>query len=191
MGKLAKPVAIVGCGRSGTQYMSLVFQQAGLDVGHERMGADGTVDASFGPRLDPEKYVVLHQVRQPIKVIANITIARESSWRRISQYIDLIRKPILRRALQVWIDWNKLNEAKARWTYRIEDIDQAWPKICDEIGIPHCPKALEGIPRNQHTRVGRYEPTTWEALMKLDPERVEIARDMARRYGYTEDYLTD
>jgi hypothetical protein len=171
--------------------MSLVFQQAGLDVGHELMGVDGVVDYSLGPRARPNEFVVLHQVRQPIKVIANFTLVQPPTWRRIAQYYDLIREPVLHRCMQYWLEWNKLVEKKARWTYRIEDIDRVWPKICDEIGIPHCPEALEGIPRNQHTKAGKYEPRKWAELESVDSDMTKKIRDLAARYGYTKEYLTD
>lgn len=189
--KLAKPIAIVGCGRSGTQYMSLALQKAGLDVGHERMGKDGTVDASFGPRVDSSKFVVLHQVRRPIPVISYLPYALESSWRRVAHYVKLIEKPLLLRAMQFWIDWNLIAEKVARWTYRIEDIDTMWPKICKEIGIAADVAPINTVPRDQHTLAGKYHLATWAELEAIDKKTTNAVRALATRYGYTDDHLYD
>jgi hypothetical protein len=171
--------------------MSMVMRAAGLDVCHERLGEDGTVDASFGPRVDPDKYVVLHQVRSPLVVLANHTIARQSSWERVSHYVELVKEPMLLRVMRYWLDWTAIAETKARWTYRIENIDNVWPDICKEIGIEHCPKALDGVSRNQNTRVGLYAPITWTELEAIDAKLVDEIRETATRYGYDEKHLFD
>ena len=79
---LAKKIAIVGCGHSGTFYISEVFQNIGIDIRHERLGEDGVAGWNFTHLkrdgfpafgLDADA-TVFHQTRHPLNVISSLSL---------------------------------------------------------------------------------------------------------------------
>jgi len=179
---LTKPLAIIGSGRSGTLYTTLLLRRLGIDVGHEQPGRDGIVSGWIVPTVDPETSVVLHQVRNPLLVIPSTCRALESSWRRVREWVPLPERPLLLRALHVWVLWNEIAQRKARWTYRIEDITSALPRLCDEIGIKRVP--MPPMPARMHASKVPPSVVTWEQLMCLDVAMTMRAQTMAASYGY-------
>ncbi len=88
-----RKLLILACGRSGTAYISKVFQKLGYDLGHERVGEYGccsmyfvtpTTDCSIVNkgqktgihvkecRSDFEFEHIFHQVRHPLKAIESL-----------------------------------------------------------------------------------------------------------------------
>lgn len=51
----AKKIIVVGCPRSGTTYISRQYRRNGIEVHHEQLGPDGTVNWCIGPML-ADKY---------------------------------------------------------------------------------------------------------------------------------------
>ena len=93
---MKKKIAVLGTGRSGTNFFAAVLHELGHDVQHEQFGADGIAswclvadcnDAVYGPgggQLDPD-FIVGHQLRNPLKAIGSLTTFNRSSWRFISE----------------------------------------------------------------------------------------------------------
>lgn len=181
---------VTGCGRSGTLYTATLLQAAGLDVGHEVCGDDGAVSSLWAvadthypvyhAQRRPAFDLVLHQVREPLNTIASLTTARYDSWLWAARHVALdLRWPVLRIAAEYWLAWNRLCEAQAALTYRIEAISEAWWRICELIGAD-VPRPA-GIPTNIHSRAhGR---VTWHDIEATTPQAADI-REMATRYGY-------
>ena len=62
-----RPLCILACGRSGTLYTSQTFRAAGMDLGHEAVGAFGTVSMYF-PFPDPDLSLINHHQAKPLHV---------------------------------------------------------------------------------------------------------------------------
>ena len=150
---------ITGSGRSGTKYISQVLQRCGLDVGHEKMGADGIVSGFYcfeadsypghnHPAPRPDFDLILHQVRHPLKTIASIQTGHSSEW--ASQFILAEQDALpLRWACSYWLAYNESAERQAEFTYRIEDLEEAWPEIQQLLGFEYSfePATEGGSPR--------------------------------------------
>lgn len=190
---------ITGGGRQGTTYMRNVLCNAGLDVGHERMAANGAVSAGWcinthqypgnhqqGPR--PHFDVILHQVRHPLDTIASLQAVEFWDWNceHISATPDDL---LLVRASSYWLEFNLKAEAQAVMTYRIEDLEKAWERVWVAISLyderlrgrrPLYKDVVAGIPTNLNTR--KHKPLTWKDI----PAGWRGAiRSLARRYGYS------
>jgi hypothetical protein len=146
-----KKIAIIGCGRSGTKYASVVLQTMGLKVPHEKLGKDGASSWYITPTnfetpcfvpfkgvsffsfskhdgrtfIDyPEYLVILHQVRSPLPVISSfMNVATEPSWNFILNHVPEINGGnMIEKCMKYWFLWNKIAETKAEWTYKVEDL---------------------------------------------------------------------
>lgn len=94
---------ITGFGRSGTHYTAALLQAIGLDAPHEDVGRDGAVSwkhiapgsyVYLGKNrareiVDPGFSVVIHQVRDPLKVISSAYTFPENSWHYMEQTLGL------------------------------------------------------------------------------------------------------
>jgi hypothetical protein len=140
-----KKIAILGTGRSGTNFFAAVLSELGKDVKHESLGSDGIAswclvadveDAVYGPggaTLDPS-FVVGHQVRHPLKAIGSLTTFNRSSWRFISDNSPELPRRIMHRAMKHWLDWNTRASDLASHTWKLEDLDTNQPSILNELG---------------------------------------------------------
>jgi len=143
-----KKIAVLGTGRSGTNFFAAVLHELGHDVQHEKFGADGIAswclvadcnDAVYGPgggQLD-SNFIVGHQLRNPLKAIGSLTTFNRSSWRFISENSPAIEKmprKIMHRAMRHWLDWNARAGEKAQFVWRLEDLQNGAPEILEELG---------------------------------------------------------
>ncbi len=189
---------ITGCGRSGTHYTSAVLKQIGLDVPHERVGADGAaswkhiVSGTFvyigknrEEKIDSSRFTrTLHQVRHPLKVIASMQTFSDSTWQYMEKYIELdLKGNPIKSAMQAWISWNELVELKATWRYKIEDLQSCFEKFCENAGLPVQP--MPQVPHGaKDSRTDRFDAVYWEDLVALDAGLADRVRQKALRYGY-------
>lgn len=191
---------ITGTGRSGTHFTSAALSALGLDAPHEAVGRDGCVswkhaatglfeyigkgratrieDPGFGP--------VIHQVRDPLKVIASMQTFSLSSWYYMAKSIELrLTEPPLLIAMRAWVGWNRLIEPRASWRFRIEDLDAVFPELCRRIGVELDVSGVPPLPKaRRDSRSHRYQPLSWSDLDQLSPEWSLEVRLMAERYGY-------
>lgn len=111
---------VVGHPRSGTGYAAWLFQQHGLDVRHEAMGAHGTSswqfavhDADYPFTFDHSTKAnhifgtVIHIIREPMDAIASILHTEQASEEFRSRYVTLYGTA-LERAIQSYIGWNRM-----------------------------------------------------------------------------------
>lgn len=155
-----KRIAVIGCGRSGTKFIS-----ERLNLGHERYNENGIADWSLttdGYFSKPEDDLIyLHQVRHPLKTISSCqTIDDERVWAFIAKYIDLKNDELVLRCMKYWYYWNLLAEAKAVYTYRVE-----------QLGFSTANTRL-------HTDL------TWNDLYKTDEDLTNKIITLSLRYGY-------
>lgn len=196
--KEKKLLLVVGCGRSGTAYMTSFLKQAGVQVRHEQMGEDGSVSwlltartdwAPWGPlSADYDFAHVFHQVRNPIKMIQSFYNSPPlATWNWISYVIPEIElsDPDLTKCVKYWIYWNKMAEAQAEWTYRIEDFDNCYKEFGERLGIALSCEDVKAIAKDTNTRGVPQHPITWEILKdELDSDLYQLLCETAIHYGY-------
>ncbi len=156
-----RKLLIIGCARSGTKYIHKAWRAAGLDIGHEYVGADGSATRFFGVdapehpelpntspkgrkchvgerRSDFEFEHVWHQVRDPLKCITSNTLAlprKAFAWLEDFTPIDSKHPNIRYIAMQYWFYWNRICADYATETYRIEDLDKHWRLMAYKLGV--------------------------------------------------------
>ncbi len=189
---------ITGTGRSGTHFTSAALLALGVDAPHEAVGRDGcvswkhAVNGTFEyigkgrvSRIeDPGFKTVVHQVRDPLKVIASMQTFSLSSWYYIAKSVEIqMTAPPLVTAMQAWVGWNELIEQRASWRFRIEDIDAVFPELCQRIGLGS--RALPTLPASRRdSRSHRYKPLVWADLDCASRDWGRLVQGMAERYGY-------
>ncbi len=215
-----KRLLITGCGRSGTLYATEVWRSLGLDIRHERpipphgsMGRDGvaswfmTVDdpnPPFGPSAAGYKFdLVLHVVRDPLKVIASVAqfILRKglSSPKYIERYAPETRlnarertlepkQQFILRAARYWYHWNLLAQAKADKIVQVEQLIPALPGLCELLGVAFRSGLADRISKHTNARwqYVREDPwiVEWTDIETLDPNLCKNIFCLAASYGY-------
>ena len=191
---------ITGTGRSGTHFTSAALSALGVDAPHEAVGRDGCVSWKHaatgvfeyigkGRKVlveDPGFHPVIHQVRDPLKVIASMQTFSLSSWYYMARSVELrLTDPPLLTAMRAWVGWNESIERRASWRFRIEDLDSVFPELCRRIGIDTKVSGLPPLPKSRRdSRSHRYRALTWSDLNQASPEWSVEVRAMAERYGY-------
>lgn len=184
---------IIGTGRSGTRYITELLQACGVKIGHERIGEDGAVGWMYTSkelfrgsrsRKDFKGATVLHQVREPLSVIGSTT------WMHAPQKAFMVRNvghlpngPMLRLAAAYWLKWNRLAQAEAEWTYRVEDIydgSPVWEEFCQRAGIGK-PSTFPLIEKKKF--VSSHPKVTWDDLNQWPTLRDDI-KALAKEFGY-------
>jgi hypothetical protein len=194
--RLEGQLLVVGCGHSGTFFISEVFQHLGIDVRHELVGSDGAAGWNYTHLLPAqfvefglrEDVVIFHQVRHPLDVISSVQSMEERTWVDVGIRANSRgynwnplddRHPV--RGMKYYLLWNYFAECIAHYTYRIENISSALPVILGMIGVPKAD--LPPIPKsiNKH----KYDHTfTWDDLMHTDAGLYELVLSLSRKYGY-------
>lgn len=175
-------IYIIGCGRSGTGYIAKLLSAAGLDIGHEYMGRDGTADWHAAAIPHDEDCVVLQQVRSPLATISSLQAISAASWEYIAGFISLPDDP-MERCMVYWLEWNKLAAQQSVFTYQVEEVSRFWAKLRNLAGLG--PEVrMPNIPNDINTRHLSYSPLDWWALEACNYALVEKIREQARGYGY-------
>lgn len=189
---------IIGCSRSGTQYISRVLCASGLDVGHELVGRDGMV--SWGGAVESfirgrseigkggieyKKEDIWHQIRDPLRCISLMSLVhdslRDKQW-NAAELTKVDGPDILNWALY-WITWNRLCEDQASRTYRVEDIDSVYPEMLKWRGLPN--QELPDISKRSNARgPGRETPIITYAVFRENMMVYDAIRSSAEYYGY-------
>ncbi|MBF0621561.1 MAG: hypothetical protein HQL54_06500 [Magnetococcales bacterium] len=208
---------ITGYGRSGTHYTSRILQALGVDAPHETEGKDGVtswkhiVPGTFvvigknREQIIPDiSYdTVIHQVRNPLKVLTSAQTFSESSLCYMEQKLGIDtdsdpkgnalftlfghkkRNHRIRRCMRTWLGWTKRIEQRADWRYRIEDFQEIFPELLSKLGLP-----VQNLPVLQKeardSRVGRkgYTQLTWDKLKEADKTLAENVEKRALEFGY-------
>jgi hypothetical protein len=178
-----KAILVTGAPRSGTTTAARYFQAQGLDVAHERMGADGASSyywfrdhpvpqaAHEGRRSDYAFGRVIHLVRDPLLTIASMA--------------DLMSPPgWFRQKLAPWaglaLPEDRVAAAARVWAFFTEETvaDEVWrlEEWAPGIHANHHPNRADGSPR---------PALSWEALRRRDPAGAARAAAAAARVGYS------
>jgi hypothetical protein len=131
---------ITGCGRSGTGFMSKIFEAVGVPSGHEVsfnpiqhvwpwVGVESSwLAAPFLEQLLSSVHVV-HQVRHPLAVIRSFM--SYGFFDQLNDYVNFCYRHApeicewpdpLDRCIQYWISWNEMVEKHNVPCHRVEDL---------------------------------------------------------------------
>lgn len=206
-------IIILACGGSGTNYISEIFKQIGLQVGHEQLGKDGIVDwrlnaftriskdnikrhckekgisTSIFTYLDRVRYstnnICLHQVRHPLKNISSsyCWLGDHGAREYLSKFSSINLNED--KLLSAMKYWYEWNRfAEYRASFRYQ-IEKL-----EEIWSDFCRKS--GIntrvefPSKVSKQIGTRSANyfTWENLRSVDSSLTDKIIMQANRYGY-------
>lgn len=194
------PFLLTGSGRCGTGYTSNLLTELGYDCGHEvafdwKTLANNTWPVPFALRgcdsswlampvmsqLPPET-VILHQVRNPVKVVRSLMGIRFLSpeqrasdpYSRIADTVAQCPDDELEACMHFWTEWNAQIEERAAGRpyrrFRVEDIDAFLVREIVSLIEPdraltdrEIDIALAAVPNTFNTRT-RDEAITWNSL---------------------------
>ncbi len=197
-----KKVLVIGCGRSGTTYISKFFQLSGLDVHHESSrGTDGCAswcavancyDLFENSIKDMQFEHVLHQVRHPLDVISswvtNFSNLHDVSWKFIRKHTPEIYSydSLLVQSAKYWYYWNLRAEKMAEWRYRVEDLPFILPEFGRRINYPFDAAVFSSLSNRTNAWNVISNKLTWKSLRQGLPmwlfKQIQV---MAFRYGYS------
>jgi hypothetical protein len=129
--------------------------------------------------------VILHQVRAPLDVIASLQTLQAGSFNYIdnkigiNQYDDRILQ-----ATRYWIEWNMAAAQMSEYSYRVEDMPEQLPVICDYIGIPYAAENVKIVISQNNTNSRRHENVDAAYIRKHDALLYEQLRHTADFLGY-------
>jgi hypothetical protein len=204
-----KKIMVVGCGRSGTLYMSKVFGLMGLDVAHEKLGQDGISSwlHSFGARqkrliqrdINPDPRYMLHLVRNPVGVINSMVRVSQSKARYALGYFkDLCPDGAgnsvgYELAMKYWTFWNRMTEIRGAGIdkrIRVEDLqkDEIFADLCSSIGVPFHPVVFQNL-LDLGTKIHSSNERdicdiTFEEMKEISPKEAKKVSLLAKEYGY-------
>jgi hypothetical protein len=199
---------VAGTGRCGTAYIAQVLTHLGVPCGHEWVYAPekcytdidilGDSSAQAVPFIPQFDGLVLHQTRDPLKVIGSLVSFKlfdnpqfhGPAGEFIARHFHMTGN-VLEDSMRYYVEWNERCEAARNYfRYRIEDLDfQLLRSIVDRIGVDvddrRIVAALDRVPKNVNTRYSA------KALSWRDLPKGRIKNDLiniSKRYGYaTED----
>ena len=166
-----KNLVVIGCGRSGTKFIS-----KHLGLGHEIKKTEkgiacwqAVIDNNPYYSIQPGDYIV-HQIRNPIDTISSChAILMKESWDLIINNVKDINEKdsLLLKCMKYWYYWNIMAEEKALVSYRIEDI-------------------FSEIPKNTNSRKDwdLYRKISWDDMQNEDNYLTRKIRILATKYGY-------
>lgn len=196
---------ITGCPRSGTNYITSVLQEIGVDARHETLGDwEGEVIVAWQIAADvqvkrclqtpsprspnlfraPIDDVILHQVRHPLNVIGSCHTLHDSSWNFICSQIPCsMSDSLMLRSMRLWFHWNLLAEARSVFRYQVEKVGFVLGQVCQHLSLPIRSFPTTEIPES--AKKHRDHPALrWGDLEDIDSELTSRIMDMACRYGY-------
>jgi len=192
-----KRLLVIGCGRSGTQWLSELMKDHGLDIGHEHMGNDGVVGWQWaaprrwhnhGWRLDYRFDHIWHLVRHPLGAIASMTTHQRRTLSWMEDVLD-VGGSISRigRCARLWVLWNRFCAQQAERTVHIERAaccGGTYEDICRWLGL----RERELVRHRGYSRNSRpHRELTWDQLATEASEWALRVRADAAHYGYGDD----
>ena len=169
-----KGIFICGSPRSGTSYMTLVLRELGYDIGHEKVGEDGSVGYHLAV-IQPKN--CLHQVRHPINQISSMQAL--CHWGFMDTVVNVTNHKLLG-MMQCWLQWNEICESFCVWRYKLEDLPNVWLEFLDKINHKWVP--IPDIPTNINS--WKHTMLNWEDLFGTDDSLAQKIYDKHLEYGY-------
>jgi hypothetical protein len=197
--KPAKEKLILGLGhpRTGTGYTAKLLQSWGLDVGHEKLGDDGTVDWSLAVGRSIWQAIklqdwnwrhIIYCVRDPRESIPSIVYTEDTkaislNFRKENGVIFTLN-PIVS-AINSIVKWDRMiNLLEPEIIYRIEDEGQELFEHLKSIGV-EVEWSDTVLGQKQNTR----EHKSWEEMIaefgELPAKSKIRINQYCRKYGYS------
>jgi hypothetical protein len=138
-------IAVIGTGRSGTNFFAAVLSELGKDVQHEKFGTDGITSwclvadcdkAVYGPggNMITSEFTIGHQLRDPLKTIGSLTTFNKASWRYIASNSSFkMPRKIMHRSMRHWLDWNVRAGEKADYAWWLESLKEEPPSVLEAL----------------------------------------------------------
>lgn len=124
--------------------------------------------------------VILHQVRDPLAVLASMQVLRRPDWTFIARHLELPKGDLARR-ITFYLEWMAICDRQAHYCYRVEDLPTEWPQLHQLCGgQAQWTPAAAAIQHTYNHR--RHAPLTWEKVL-ASPRGAEVFAK-ARLYGY-------
>lgn len=190
---------------SGTAYFSALCQANGIECSHEtyftqhgprlrnprrKLGTTGDVSWLAPPFLPDGNMIILHQVRNPLKVVNSIHRIgffqpNPEPWRR--PYLDIARRHFnfsddpLQTAMRFYVEWNEMCEALTTKRYRVEDLESERHRIANWIGVNL--DNLATVSTKTNAREAQVDETVTLDILSSYPEYTSF-QEIAVRYGY-------
>ena len=195
------PVVIIGTTRSGTKYMSKVFDRAGLHVGHEKFMRNGisSFALSAGYRLMGRKFMrggsfrdlhkvykvfrVVHLVRDPLKAISSM----QTEDNFVTSIVEYDGRTPLFRTMKHWYQWNCMAEQLSVARFKVEEIPETFETILSLLGFRKKRRLINPywfVNTQENTREGNYIPRSWDDLYGEDEHLADLIWAKAVQYGY-------
>lgn len=182
-------ILITGCPRSGTRYLSNVFNRVGLDVGHECVRFNGCSSGFYvgdfptypvghkEPVSSINWFYVIHIIRDPQKAVPSLArlLTDVAAVRRWYKQFGLITDSVDQSAMNVWY-WshkNVIKNIKPDITVNIDWFPEYWPEISHKLNITHDFPYKVRID-NSYPYTSKY---TWEDLNRIDLEKSVQVKD--------------
>ena len=200
-----KHFVVTGCPKSGTGWISRVYQSVQIPCGHEKIytifginpwgndikGDSSWMAAGYLDQIDFNDVAVFHQVRHPLKMVA--TFADSGQWHPLGDYekwqmerCSLMKKYIdpVDIAAACWIDWNGLiMKYPVAKRYRVRDVTSLLLRECmelvglaDRIPVDFIPLVERENVRLSHERV----------LQRMNPQLLARMVYLTKELGYSE-----
>lgn len=174
-------IAVLSCGRGGSKWLAENCQAMGLDFKHEKLGRNGGVGWNLA--LNHARSValaeVLHQVREPLGAIGSLTTHHPKVFEEVGWLVnepEVSSGSLLGRAAGMWYHYNRWCEARAEWTYRLDEVREGHPTLrtlCRRLGRkPADWPALPPSNQRPHVKVSRAD---LEGLGDLGARVLELA----------------
>lgn len=193
-------IVVIGCGRSATKFVSQLFYELGIQIGHERLEKHGiaswalvpdTYTRVWGPSYNLVRHLempIVHQVRNPLAVISSAmtVFSDQRTWNFIGKFIPINENDsLILRSMKYWYFWNLLAEKKAIHSYRVENIENELETLL-EIGRFKTTGDKEGVLRILSKKIHSRKHTElcWDDLKKTDEVLTNKILNLSRRYGY-------
>jgi hypothetical protein len=176
---------ITGYPRSGTYYIAKVLNTLGNKVGHEFVDKDGCVSWGHLPKAD-EFDTVIHQVRNPLKVIGSCFTISEGSYKKLEKLTPRLKNESkLSWLMRSWLDWTDKADEVAEYTYRVENLEETYPHLFNLLGL-EVPEKLPDISKNTHSRshIESYRNFTMDNFINETKRTSKKIAGKMYKYGY-------
>jgi len=191
--------------------MTAFLQRGNISIGHEVLGPDGMSSwyAAPGGRIQRGAHprnpalrrmrkhfgtapiTILHQVRHPLKTISTFQRASKQTWRFIRSVCPRVsvENSTLLNCMFYWVDWNKMAEELAEWTYQIERLPEVFDEFFDRINCDRCkdPEMKDHMlatSKRVNSRRSMYKPRNWNDLFNENTRAAIEVVELGIKYGY-------
>ncbi len=180
--KKTRWIMVSGCHRGGTMFTHRVLYKAGIKMQHQDYGKDGIVSGSLAACEHLDGSRVIHQIRDPLKSIESL---QGVITRIVAEFKSCplrgISDPPLRLAMKYYHWIHTLAKMRNLWTYRVEDMEERWPDICERLEID---RPMPKVSTKTNARTYHVNGINWSDLYRADEKLAHHLNLLAEGWGY-------